>query len=208
MIELRPWMLPLIVAGIVAPAGLGLILLGPQGMMFGAFATAFAIVLVVARPWRGRPIEIAPGDGGHHVLIAVAEAIDAPRLAGRIAGHVGDAGGDGDGDADVLVVSPALNPTLHHWAADVGEARARAAARLETSLHSLERAGVGARGSVGDSNPMLAIEDALREFPADEIVVVGGEEIATRLAGELRQRLDRPVEALALVPDAGGGRFL
>ena len=30
---------------------------------------------------------------------------------------------------------------------------------------------MAARGAVGDSNPVQAIEDALAEFPADEIVI-------------------------------------
>jgi GABA permease len=31
--------------------------------------------------------------------------------------------------------------------------------------------GLGVRGEIGDSDPNLAIEDALRLFPADEIVI-------------------------------------
>jgi hypothetical protein len=112
-------------------------------------------------------------------------------------------GWDSDAEADVLVVSPALNPLLPHWAADVSAARADAARRLETSLERLRWAGVDAHGSVGDSNPMLAIEDALREYPADEVLVVAGERADGDLTSELRRRLDRPVEAMA--PGDGHG---
>ena len=36
---------------------------------------------------------------------------------------------------------------------------------------AVEEAGLKARGEVGDSDPNVAIEDALRQFPADEIII-------------------------------------
>jgi hypothetical protein len=71
----------------------------------------------------------------------------------------------------VLVVCPALNSPLRHWASDDDTARARAQQRLETSLAGLREAGIEARGEVGDSEPLQAIEDALRTFGADEIII-------------------------------------
>jgi hypothetical protein len=71
----------------------------------------------------------------------------------------------------VLVVCPALNSPLRHWASDDDGARARAQDRLTTSLSRLAEAGVDARGEVGDSEPLQAIEDALRTFGADEIII-------------------------------------
>jgi hypothetical protein len=73
--------------------------------------------------------------------------------------------------ADVLVVCPALNSPLRHWASDEDGARAGAQARLEESLAALADAGVEARGEVGDADPIQAMDDALRTFGADEIVV-------------------------------------
>jgi hypothetical protein len=75
------------------------------------------------------------------------------------------------GDAEVLVVTPALNSRLRHWTSDEDRARGEAQARLDTSLAALRDAGVDARGQVGDDDPLQAIEDALRAFPADEIVL-------------------------------------
>ena len=42
---------------------------------------------------------------------------------------------------------------------------------MELSLIEIERLGLRAKGEIGDSDPNVAIEDALREFPADEIVI-------------------------------------
>ena len=72
---------------------------------------------------------------------------------------------------NVLVVSPALNSPLRHWTSDEDQARAAAQERLERSLARLREAGVNARGEVGDAEPVQAMEDALRTFGADEIII-------------------------------------
>jgi hypothetical protein len=71
----------------------------------------------------------------------------------------------------VLVVCPALNSQVRHWASDEDGARAAAQGRLDASLAQLQRYGVAASGEVGDGDPLQAIEDALRTFGADEIVI-------------------------------------
>jgi hypothetical protein len=72
---------------------------------------------------------------------------------------------------EVLVVTPALNSPLRHWASDEDGARAAAHERLERSLSRLGSLGIQARGEVGDAEPLQAIEDALRTFGADEIII-------------------------------------
>jgi hypothetical protein len=72
---------------------------------------------------------------------------------------------------EVLVVTPALNSPLKHWVSDEDDARAEAQERLDASLAKLAEAGVQARGEVGDGDPVQAMEDALRTFGADEIIV-------------------------------------
>jgi hypothetical protein len=75
------------------------------------------------------------------------------------------------GDADVLVVAPALNSRLRYLFADVDQARELAEVRLKDSVEALRKSGIQASGAIGDSNPVQAIEDALFEFDADEIVI-------------------------------------
>jgi hypothetical protein len=72
---------------------------------------------------------------------------------------------------DVLVICPALNSQLRTWTSDEDPARAAAEERLRKSLELLAAAGVRARGEIGDGDPLQALEDALRVFPADEIVI-------------------------------------
>jgi hypothetical protein len=71
----------------------------------------------------------------------------------------------------VLVVCPALNSPLRHWASDEDRARAAAQERLSRSLTRLAEAGIEARGEVGDCEPLQAIEDAVRTFGPDEIII-------------------------------------
>jgi nucleotide-binding universal stress UspA family protein len=74
-------------------------------------------------------------------------------------------------EEQILVVSPALNSPLRHWASDEDNARVEAQKRLEASLARLRAAGVDAKGEVGDAEPLQAMEDALRLFGADEIII-------------------------------------
>lgn len=71
----------------------------------------------------------------------------------------------------VLVVCPALNSPLKHWLSDEDGARAEAQTRLERSLERLRAAGVEARGEVGDADPLQAIEDGIRTFGPDEVII-------------------------------------
>ena len=57
------------------------------------------------------------------------------------------------------------------WASDEDGARAAAQSRLDASLGQLARDGIEAEGEVGDGDLLQAIEDALRTFGADEIVI-------------------------------------
>jgi hypothetical protein len=81
-------------------------------------------------------------------------------------------------DEHVLVVCPALNSPLRHWASDEDDARAKAQDRLSASLARLREAGIDAKGEVGDGEPLQAMEDALRLFGADEIINAARERFA------------------------------
>jgi hypothetical protein len=104
-------------------------------------------------------------DGRRRILVIANETVAGERLRDAIRRAAAD------GPAEVLVVSPALNSPLRHWASDEDSARERAQERLDASLARVREAGIEARGEVGDSDPLQAIEDALRTFGADEIVI-------------------------------------
>src|ERR671931_161546 len=64
-----------------------------------------------------------------------------------------------------------VHAPLKHWVSDEDDARAAAQKRLDASLARLREAGIDARGEVGDGEPLQAIEDALRTFGPDEIII-------------------------------------
>jgi nucleotide-binding universal stress UspA family protein len=105
------------------------------------------------------------GDERRRILVVANETVAGSALRVEILHRAGR------DDADVLVVAPALNTRLRHWTSDEDRARAEAQDRLDASLRALGEAGVDARGQVGDDDPIQAIDDALRTFGADEIVI-------------------------------------
>ncbi len=116
-----------------------------------------------------RPIQTAPalqsGEDERRILVVANETVGGAPLRDAI--HERSKGVR----EEVLVVAPALNSPIRHWTSDEDGARELAQERLEESLGKLRSGGVNARGEVGDAEPLQAIEDALRTFGADEIII-------------------------------------
>ncbi|MEQ8832879.1 MAG: hypothetical protein RIB67_00380 [Miltoncostaeaceae bacterium] len=73
--------------------------------------------------------------------------------------------------AEVLVVAPALVSRLHYWMSDEDEGIAAAGRRLERSVERCGAAGVATRGAIGDSDPLQALDDAMRTFAPHEVII-------------------------------------
>jgi len=115
-----------------------------------------------------RPPKTAPrphAEGERRILVVANETVGGHTLRSLILERSLDV------QEQVLVVTPALNSPLRHWTSDEDDARAAAQERLDASLAKLSEAGVEASGEVGDGDPLQAIEDALRTFGADEIII-------------------------------------
>jgi hypothetical protein len=101
-------------------------------------------------------------------------------------------------DEKVLVVTPALNSPLRHWASDEDGARISAQERLDASLAALHAVGVDATGQIGDGDPLQAVEDALRTFGPDEVIISTHPEgrshwLERGIIAEAKQRFSVPV---------------
>jgi len=149
----------------VAVAGV----LGGGWVALGVFL-ALGLGIAAGIYWKDEPKTVEPAvwerrrDGPRCILVVANETVAGQALRGEVVHRA-------RGGADVLVVCPALNSHIRHWTSDEDQARARAQARLDESLGELSREGVAAKGAVGDADPIQAIEDALRTFGADEIVI-------------------------------------
>jgi hypothetical protein len=100
--------------------------------------------------------------------------------------------------SEVLVIAPAVNGWLQTWATDVDSAIEAAHQRVDEAVKALRDEGLQATGDVGDGNPVVAIEDALRIFEAEAIVVSthppGRSRWLSRdLVGKVQKRFDLPV---------------
>jgi len=203
-VRLKAWMLPVIVAALAVPITAGFVLAGPPaGLALGAIAVA-ALLVIAARARFDEPIEVGASPGDRYMLlVVVTKPIESPVVATTIAeiareGARSTRAGPGRA-AEVVLLAPALNTAVAHWLSDLTRARFRAQRTLTLSLATLATAEVEARGLVGDSNPIQAVEDALRSFPAQEVVFVTDAEGASEVQ-EVRRRLDRPVRLLTGAP--------
>ena len=127
------------------------------------------------------------------LLVLSADPVDAAAVRGAL-------GADEPLErADVLVVSPALNQSaLAFWVSDSDEAIADAESAAQQSVAALADASGRVRGEVGESEPLLALQDALATFPADRILIFTRAEDEQRykeddVVGEAGRRFGVPV---------------
>ena len=84
------------------------------------------------------------------------------------------------------------------WASDIDRAQRDARRRVDGALAHLHAVHASAEGTVGDSDPVQAIEDALRTFGGDEIVVAtSADERDDAVVARIRERFALPVTHLS-----------
>lgn len=134
---------------------------------------------------------VGPADE-RRVLVVANETVGGEELM-RVIGEIAIAG-----RTRFHVVCPALNSRLKTWTSDEDPARAAAEARLDATVARLSSVGIEARGAVGDADPLVAVEDAVRLFRPDELVVSTHPEgrsnwLERGVVTALRERYDVPV---------------
>ncbi|MDP8943703.1 MAG: hypothetical protein M3N16_06240 [Actinomycetota bacterium] len=128
------------------------------------------------------------------ILALVSEPVSADALRSAL-------GGEDVGGAEVLVVAPALMSRRRFLLDDPDESIERAAAVQEETVERLSEEGIDAAGDTGEADPLLAIQDALATFPADEIVLFSHAEgrrnwLEEGLVEEARERFEPAVRHL------------
>ncbi len=164
---------------------------------------------VAYRASRGRLSGEVPltrgGDGRHRLLVVANETVGGVPLLDEIGercrGH----------ECEILVITPALTASrAEHWASDIDEAIVLARQRMELSVIEIkQRLDIRARGEIGDSDPNVAIEDALRAFPADEIVISTHPPASSRwleqgVVERAREGIDLPISHVVVDLTADG----
>ena len=158
-------------------------------------AAVFVVLTIGGIAWlvrggrRGAPSGDAPAAssrGDRRILVVADESVGSSALRDELRRRTGS------GRTVVLVVCPATDP--------------QAGDRLPASLVAMRAAGVDATGEIGDADPVQAIEDALRAFRADELVVStlprGRSHWLERgVVEQARERFDLPLTHLVVEPN-------
>lgn len=190
---LRSGAVPLVIAAICVPVvgamALGMVTIEGTGLGLAAGALVVTALLVLAARAKSREgIEVAsPRDGGRRVLVLATEEVS-PEAAQRVAAQSGKA-------EDVRLVIPLQSRRLDRWLSAEDDARTEAEALLAHSAGALVAAGLPVSGSIGDSDSGQALEDELRSFPADEVIVLARDDETDPLSGA-GERLKLPVSIL------------
>jgi hypothetical protein len=130
------------------------------------------------------------------LLVVATAPVERDELRKRVQEH------SGDEDVEVRVVAPAVELSPLEWlASDEDEAREEAAGVAREATQAIRPETGRVEAEIGDTDPLQAIEDALRQFPADEVIVVTrpGEEarwLEEGTAEEARERFGVPVTHL------------
>jgi hypothetical protein len=98
------------------------------------------------------------------ILALVAEPVSGEALKKSVGRERAEA-------AEVLVVAPALTSRTRFVFSDPDPAIDRADEVQQETVERMEEEDVDAAGDTGEADPLLAIEDALTTFQADEIVL-------------------------------------
>ena len=169
----------------------------------GLSAAAVAVYLRQRGPAPERT-HVAPleTEGGRRVLVVANETVAGEELLSTISTLALSQ------RTHFRVVCPALNSRLRTFTSDEDPAREAAQQRLDDTLARLASVGIDAHGEVGDGDPLVAVDDAVRTFDPNEIVISthprGKSNWLERgVVESIRARYDVPV--MHVVVDLGRG---
>ena len=180
-------------------------------VVFGVVSAAslvLVLVLLARRPTHASELDApatasrraAAPDGTFRVVLVCDDSCTSPAFVDEVVEHAAGR------QLEVFVVAPELGSRLSRWTGD-DAARGVASEHLDETLQALEAAGVSARGEVGPPDPIRAADDALREFPADEVVFATRPEadanwLEHNVLQAARTRYDVPVRHVVIGDDS------
>lgn len=165
-----------ITVGAAALMGAAVALGAAAGPLYGAALVLVAAIGVIA--WglltkdadRRRPLDEAARaaprvqDGRWRILVIANETLRGAELLAAIAKP-------GRPRPIIRVVAPVLPSRAHYFASDIDRELTEAGARLRDALSWVAGIGFEVTGRVHGDTPITAIEDELRSFAADELII-------------------------------------
>ena len=184
---------------------IGVLSSAPYGVVVFASGCAAGLVFELSgretaehglRDAASAPHPHGPAPGKRHVLVVAERTLVGEELRQLLQPQPGVV-------VELDVLSPVMASRTHQWAGDVDQEREQARVRLEASLAWAIQQGFVANGKVGDPDAMVAIEDELRDFGADEVVIVTHPRertswLANRMLSHLQKQLEVPVREIVM----------
>jgi hypothetical protein len=196
-LRLRVLTAPLLIAAIAAAVAASMALSSSIGVGLGLAVGALAATALIVFSVRARPrdrVEVAEGAEGERRVLVLATAevtADAAQRVEKLAA----------GAEDVRLLIPVPSHRLERWLSADDDARAEGERRLAHSAGALVAAGLPVSGSLGDPDPAQALEDELRGYAADEVVLLAtGDEDPL---AEVESRLGLPLRRISLKGSSG-----
>ena len=166
--------------------------------IFGAgIAGGFTYAWTNRRAPRPAPLKEAAesfsveGHVSHRILAVANESLESEELRRELMQRV-------ELWPELFVVAPVLCSRAHYWSSDVDRERGEAGRRLAATVAWARAQGFTAYGEVGDPDPAVAVEDVLRRFDADEVIIATrpperSSWLETGIVERVRDELDLPV---------------
>lgn len=132
------------------------------------------------------PLGMTARDEGprHRVLVIANQGLEDPALCAEVCRRSERTA------TEALILAPVVaSSRLGRLAGDVDREVVVAQRRLDAALESMRREGVKVSGRANIADPMDSLLDGLREFPANEVVILPGVETNWESAGALAQRI-------------------
>jgi len=181
-------------AALAGLAFLAFIVAGPlAGIVVGVAVVALGLYLVSAS--RRGPADIADitapsAESAQRILVIANQGLANDALAGELALRAER------GPLEVRLIAPVVAHSAARRISDDLDAEATLArGRVDTVLHRLSAKGINVSGHVDDEAPPLdCLLDGLREFPADEVLMVPGDELDWSDSESLADRIRAETE--------------
>ena len=181
-------------AALAGLAFLAFIVAGPlAGIVVGVAVVALGLYLVSAS--RRGPADIADitapsAESAQRILVIANQGLANDALAGELALRAER------GPLEVRLIAPVVaHSAARRISDDLDADSARARDRVDTVLHVLGANGISASGHVDEEAPPLdCLLDGLREFPADEVLMVPGDELDWSDSESLADRIRAETE--------------
>jgi GABA permease len=168
-------------------------------LFVGSLVGAFFWEISTKDPERRQPLREAASERRrgapamrHRVLVIANRTLEGEELRAEL--RLRAAAG-----AELHIVAPILASRTHYIASDIDKELDEARERLAAALAWAHAEGIDAAGNVGDPNAALgAIEDSLRVFGADEVIISThppgrSNWLETGIVERLREELEVPV---------------